>query len=122
MARGRPFQVGHPGGPGRPKGSRHRLSEAFVAALADDFEQHGVAVIKAVRKAEPSDYLKIIASLMPKEFDATFKIEDTRTYGEILAATRQRGARLGVSVPDHLQLVQPPARVIEADDSDDQAA
>ena len=26
---------------GRPKGSKHKLSEEFIAALCEDFEQHG---------------------------------------------------------------------------------
>jgi hypothetical protein len=61
------FQPGHPGGPGRPKGSRHKLGEKFIAALADDFEKHGVAVIEAVRVKDPVAYARIIASLLPKE-------------------------------------------------------
>jgi hypothetical protein len=61
------FQPGHPGGPGRPKGSRHRLGEAFLKALADDFEQHGVGVIERLRIEKPEAYAKVIASLLPKE-------------------------------------------------------
>lgn len=53
---------------GRPKGSRNKLSESFLAAMSDDFEQHGVEVIEKVRIERPQDYLKIIASIVPKEF------------------------------------------------------
>lgn len=65
-----PFRFG-PGntfGKGRPKGSRNRLSEDFIAAFSDDFREHGVAVIQEVRLDKPAEYLKIAASLLPKEF------------------------------------------------------
>ncbi|MBY0255902.1 MAG: hypothetical protein K2X54_31710 [Methylobacterium organophilum] len=52
---------------GRPKGSRNKLGEAFLTALSDDFDQHGVAVIERARKADPVAYVKVVASLLPKE-------------------------------------------------------
>jgi hypothetical protein len=63
------FQPGNPGGPGRPKGSRHRLGEAFIKALADDFEKHGIKVLETVREKGPVAYAKIVASLLPKRRD-----------------------------------------------------
>ena len=56
------------GNPGRPKGSRNKLGEAFISALHDDFEQHGVSVIETVRIEKPDQYMKVVASLLPKEF------------------------------------------------------
>ena len=57
------FVPGHPGGPGRPKGSRHRLAESFFKALADDFEQHGIEAIRAARANNPGEYARIVAGL-----------------------------------------------------------
>ena len=54
---------------GRPKGSRNKLSDAFLQALADDFEAHGKGVVEKVRTERPQDYLKIIASVMPKRME-----------------------------------------------------
>lgn len=64
-----PFEPGNRMSPGRPKGSRNRLGEAFVAALADDFAEHGIAVIATVRDERPHEYLKVVASLLPKQVE-----------------------------------------------------
>ena len=60
------FKEGQEGGPGRPKGSRNKLSEAFLKALADNFEEHGPAVIDKLRESNPAAYCNVIAKLMPK--------------------------------------------------------
>jgi hypothetical protein len=60
------FLTGNNGG-GRPKGARNKLAEAFIQALADDFEANGVHAIEVVRAEKPDQYLKVIASLLPKE-------------------------------------------------------
>lgn len=62
---------------GRPKGSKNKLSEDFISALCRDFEENGEAVIQTVRSEKPADYLKIIASIVPKELTIkTETIED----------------------------------------------
>jgi hypothetical protein len=72
------FKPGQSGNPaGRPKGSKQRLSENFISALCQDFETHGQAVIDTVRSEKPADYLKIIASIVPKELTVNHNnIED----------------------------------------------
>jgi hypothetical protein len=57
-----------PPGPGRPRGSRNLLQRRFIEALAKDFEENGEPVIRIVRMEEPATYLKLIASVLPKEF------------------------------------------------------
>ena len=61
----RPGRSGNPGG--RPKSARNNHSENFINAFAQDFEQHGAAVIEKVRTERPHDYLKVAAALLPKQ-------------------------------------------------------
>lgn len=58
-----------PGNPGRPKGSRNKLGEDFLKALHADFEENGVEAIAQVREEKPDQYLKVIASILPKEIE-----------------------------------------------------
>ena len=67
-----PGQSGNPAG--RPKGSRNRLSEDFVAALYDDFQDHGSAAIAACRAEKPDVYVRVIASLLPR--DVSIKVQE----------------------------------------------
>jgi hypothetical protein len=72
-ARFKPGQSDNPAG--RPKGSRNKVSEKLLEALATDFDDHGKEVIEKVRADRPADYLKIVGSLVPKQME----IEDLRT-------------------------------------------
>lgn len=58
-------QPGNPGGPGRPKGSRNALSEAFLSALHDDFKTHDAAAIEAARAEGSLGYVRMVAGLLP---------------------------------------------------------
>ncbi len=60
----RPGQSGNPAG--RPKGSRGKLGEDFLRTLQEDFRQHGAKAVETVRETKPADYLKVIASVLPK--------------------------------------------------------
>ena len=82
--RGAPaFKPGQSGNPaGRPKGARSKLGEEFLKALQSDFAAHGVAAIQAVREQKPDAYIKVIASILPKEIDlgenAVSALKDSR--------------------------------------------
>ena len=56
-----------PGNPGRPKGSRNKLGEHFIADLQAKWEAHGSSVIDRVIADRPHEFLKVIASILPKE-------------------------------------------------------
>jgi hypothetical protein len=59
-----------PKSPGRPKGARSKLGEEFLKAMLADFEQNGAVVISTVREEKPDQYLKVVASILPKEIEA----------------------------------------------------
>lgn len=63
------FKPGHAPMGGRPKGSRDKLQRDFLAAVSEDFAEHGKAAIVKCREETPAVYIKVIASLMPKEID-----------------------------------------------------
>ena len=56
-----------PGNLGRKPGSRKKLSEAFLKAMSDDFNEHGIEAIVEVREKRPADYVRVVASLLPKD-------------------------------------------------------
>ena len=53
---------------GRPLGSKNKLSEDFLEALTKNFAKHGKQAIARVLEDSPVQYLKIVASLVPREF------------------------------------------------------
>ena len=69
-------------GAGRPKGSKHKFSEAFVHAFAEDFEKHGKDAIAACRKKDPAAYINAATRLMPKDFN--INVSDEATIGKLL--------------------------------------
>jgi hypothetical protein len=63
-----PWQKGQSGNPGGlSKGSRRKLSDAFIRVLARDWETHGEQVLRRVRQDNPVAYFKGLLSLLPKD-------------------------------------------------------
>lgn len=73
---------------GRPKGARAKLGEQFLSALQQDFEANGVAAIETVRAERPQDYLKIIASLMPRDLNLNINPMEDATDDELVQRLR----------------------------------
>lgn len=71
------FKPGQSGNPaGRPKGARHKLGTAFLEAMLSDFDKHGKEVIEVVRAEKPDQYLKVVASILPKEIEPSQEFTD----------------------------------------------
>ena len=54
---------------GRPKGSRSKFQEEFISDFLADWKQGGVEAIAKVRREQPAAYLKVAATILPKQMD-----------------------------------------------------
>jgi hypothetical protein len=88
---GRPFQ---PGNPGKPKGAKHRLQEDFVKDVQAAWAEKGKEAITMMIADKPGDFVKMVASLMPK--DVTLNINDNSemTDDELTGRIRDLAAQL----------------------------
>jgi hypothetical protein len=64
----RPGQSGNPAG--RPKGSRNKLSEDFFRDLCDVWQAFGKPALETMAMLYPVEFVRLVASLMPKEPEA----------------------------------------------------
>lgn len=84
-----------PGNPGRPKGSRNKLGEAFIQAMYDDFTENGEAVIAKVRTEKPDQYLKVVASILPQQLNVTVQPFEEMTDDQLRKHAERLIAELG---------------------------
>ena len=67
----------------RRKRPKKTLGDDFLAAVRADFRAHGAGVIAEVRADKPDQYLKIVLSVLPKDFDAAVNHLDALSDEEI---------------------------------------
>ena len=77
-----------PGNPGRPKGARNKLGEAFIEDLLHSWEANGPSAIMRVIADKPEQYLKVIASLMPKDLNVNINQMDDLTDDQLIQRIR----------------------------------
>lgn len=64
-----PWKPGQSGNPkGREKGSRNKLSEDFLTDTLAEWRKSGKAALAIMAQEKPSDFCKMVAQVIPKEF------------------------------------------------------
>lgn len=81
-----PGQSGNPAG--RPKGARNKLGEQFIADLYEDWQKHGVETLARVRDEKPDQYLKVVASILPKDLNVNINQMDDLTDEQLIQRIR----------------------------------
>ena len=90
------FVEGVSGNPaGRPRGSRNKLGEAFVQDLFEHWKENGIEVLHRAAKEKPADYLKVVASLLPKDIKVSL---ETMSDKELSASIGQLSESLGLTL------------------------
>ena len=107
---------GLPASRGRPRGSRNKFCREFIEALQRDFQEHGADAIKIVRIEDPSTYLRVCASLMPRELTVETVAADLgddeldnvieRLRNELLLEHKVEPARLEFTAPKDYSRVE----------------
>jgi hypothetical protein len=92
-----PFKPGQSGNPkGRTKGARNKLGEAFIEDLLEDWQLHGASAIAAVRGTKPDQYLRVIASILPRELNVRTneldELTDEQVRQQLVSVLRQMAA------------------------------
>ena len=78
----RPGQSGNLAG--RPKGSRNKLAEDFIADCYKAWQERGAEAIERVIDSDPGTFLKIIAGLLPKDVNLKVSHLDNLTDEQLL--------------------------------------
>ena len=97
------FKPGESGNPaGRPVGSRNKLSDKFCADLLEHWQEHGVEAMDAALKKDPAAYVRVVASMVPK--DVKFTADTSEVLLDVLremTAARKRRAGDSAKVIEH---------------------
>lgn len=79
------------GGPGRPKGSRNKLGEAFIQDVYAKWQESGSDAITKMIEQDPGAFVRVVAGILPKELvvkDELSEVSDEE-LAALVAAARQ---------------------------------
>jgi hypothetical protein len=84
------FKGGHVSfGVGRPRGGRSKLSEDFVTDLYENWKRNGPAAIQKMYKTAVVDYVKVVASILPKNVNVAVSLVEQMSDVELNATILQ---------------------------------
>jgi uncharacterized protein DUF5681 len=92
-----PWKPGQSGNPaGRPKGSRNKLGEEFFRDLCNAWQVFGKPALMTMAWMYPVEFVRLVASLMPKEPEATIAPVMERMSDAQLEAIIAQGLQNGL--------------------------
>lgn len=92
------FKPGQSGNPaGRAKGSRNKLGEEFLNDMLADWQEHGKDAIAAVRAEKPDQYLKVVASTLPRELNVKVNELDELSDDQLARQLRSIATQLAAA-------------------------
>ncbi|MGB8238745.1 MAG: DUF5681 domain-containing protein, partial [Pseudolabrys sp.] len=97
------FKPGQSGNPrGRPQGSRNKLSEDFFRDLCDAWQAFGKPALMTAAWTHPVEFVRVVASLIPRELEATITPVTERMSDAQLESIIARGIEGGLdpAAPD----------------------
>ena len=90
---GKPFLPGRAKTGGRVRGSRNKICARFIDDLQAEWERSGADALAVMAKEDPSGFVKVTASILPKELEVTqtqlMEIDDSE-LAELREAVRRR--------------------------------
>src|SRR5215471_10501029 len=91
------FLSGNNGG-GRPKGSRNKLSEEFLADLCNEWQRNGKVALERMCANHPEQFCKLVGSLLPARIDQTLSV-DVDLFAKPKPLPKPTGSQSDTSVP-----------------------
>ncbi|MGC1791910.1 MAG: DUF5681 domain-containing protein [Pseudolabrys sp.] len=104
-----PWEPGQSGSPkGRPQGSRNKLSEEFLADVHASWQVWGRPALMTAAITDPVSYVRMVASLMPRELEATATVVHAeRMSDNELAAIACHGGEDPLATEEDEETFQP---------------
>jgi hypothetical protein len=84
------FLTGNNGG-GRKPGSRAKLGEQFVSDLRDCWQKHGAQALERCALEEPAQFVRVMASLLPKDINLNVAVDVTEFANRFRTAMEMLG-------------------------------
>jgi hypothetical protein len=79
------------GGPGRPKGSRNKLGEAFLADVYESWQKHGAETLERMIQDDPGGFVRVVANILPDKLEVDVKHTISRIERIIVDRVMEHG-------------------------------